>query len=208
MDSENLVRIIEEIRSDNERSFKLLFEHYYPRILRVACYHVKNDELAQEVVMDVFTKLWKYRKKLPEIGNFTNYIFTAVKNQSINYIKKNKVLIESLEDHQPSCLIEYVEPEKLFLGRELAKEIESAVSNLPPRCQLIYRMVREDGLKYKEVADALDISLKAVENQLLIAMKRIRKVVIDYSDNASQSQPRTGARLGLSMMFLAIASLF
>jgi RNA polymerase sigma-70 factor (ECF subfamily) len=205
MDGENLIHIIEEIKDDNERSFRLLFEHYYPRILRVACYRVKNEELAQEVVMDVFTKLWKYRKKLSEIHNFTNYIFTAVKNQSINYIKKNKVLIESLDDHQSSCLIEYVEPEKLFLGRELAKEIETAVSNLPPRCQLIFRMVREDGLKYKEVADTLGISLKAVENQLLIAMKRIRKVVTDYSENASQN--RTAAKLSLPIIFLTISGL-
>ena len=72
------------------------------------------------------------------------------------------------------------EPENLFLGRELAKELEREVNKLPPRCQLIYRMIREDGLKYRQVAEALNISLKAVENQMLIAMKRIRSILGDH----------------------------
>ena len=202
MEDEYLKLIIREIKNDDERSFKKLFDHYYPRFLRVAFYYIRNDEMAEEIVMDVFIKLWKYRKKLPEISHFTNYIYTAVKNQSINYIRKNKMSLDSLEDLGPSALIEYVEPEKLYLGRELAKQIESAVSNLPPRCQLIYRMVREDGMKYTEVADALDISLKAVENQLLIAMKRIKNVVVSYDE--CQSHSRQQGRSILSLLFFFV----
>ena len=201
MEGEYLRQIIREIKNDNERAFKKLFDHYYPRFLRVACYHVKHEEIAEEVVMDVFLKLWKYRKKLPEISHFINYVYTAVKNQSLNYIKKNKVPLDSLEDIGPCTLVEYLEPEKLFLGRELARQIEAAVSNLPPRCQLIYRMVREDGLKYREVADALDISLKAVENQLLIAMKRVRNVVVDYDENQTQNRQRGRNILSLTTLF-------
>lgn len=204
MEEDYLRQIIGEIKSDNERSFKQLFDHYYPRFLRVAYYYVKHDEMAEEIVMDVFIKLWKYRKKLPEISHFTNYIYTAVKNQSINYIKKNKIALESLEDMGQSMLVEYLEPEKLYLGRELAKQIEAAVSNLPPRCQLIYRMVREDGMKYKEVAEALDISLKAVENQLLIAMKRIRNVVVDYDESQIQIRQRGRNILSLTMLFSSL----
>jgi RNA polymerase sigma-70 factor (family 1) len=204
MEEEYLRQIIREIKNDNERAFKKLFDHYYPRFLRVACYHVKHEEIAEEVVMDVFIKLWKYRKKLPEISHFTNYVYTAVKNQSLNYIKKNKVPLDSLEEIGPCTLVEYLEPEKLFLGRELAKQIEAAVSNLPPRCQLIYRMVREDGMKYKEVAEALDISLKAVENQLLIAMKRVRNVVVDYDENQTQNRQRGRNILSLTTLFSSL----
>lgn len=101
----------------------------------------------------------------------------------------------------PCNLVEYMEPEKLFLGRELARQIEATVSKLPPRCQLIYRMVREDGMKYKEVAETLDISLKAVENQLLIAMKRIKTVVVAFDEN--QTQTSNFRRRMLSVFFIA-----
>ena len=103
-------------------------------------------------------------------------------------------------------MVEYVEPEKLFLGRELAKELEKAVSSLPPRCQLIYRMIREDGLKYKEVAETLDISTKAVENQMLIAMKRIRSVLEVYVKGKPQKRSFFNLKIFLSSILFLCAS--
>lgn len=183
MDDEFFKRLIEGVSNGDEKSFCRFFDYYFPRFLRIAHYHVHNDETAEEVVLDVFVKLWKNRKKLLEVKNFDNYAYTSIKNQALNYLQKNNINRESLDDYATSKMIEYVEPEKLFLGKELAKELEKAVSALPPRCQLIYRLVREDGLKYKEVAESLNISKKAVENQLLIAMKRIRVVLEKYMGN-------------------------
>ena len=145
MDAEDLKRILNGIRDGDESSFKEYFDFYYEQFFRIAHYYVKNNENAEEVVMDVFAKFWNNRRKLPEIINFNNYTYSAVKNQSLNYLKRNRIDTESLNDYSSSKMIEYVEPEKLFLGRELAKKLEIAVSGLPPRCQLIYRMIREDG---------------------------------------------------------------
>lgn len=186
MEGDFFKQLIEEIKNDNESSFRKFFDYYFPRFLRVAHYYVHNNETAEEVVMDVFTKLWKTRKKLPEVINFNNYAYTLLKNQALNYLKKNRIDTEALDEYSTLKMIEYVEPEKVFLGKELARELEKAVSVLPPRCQLIYRMVREDGLKYKEVAETLNISNKAVENQLLIAMKRIRLVLKKYMENSPE----------------------
>jgi len=179
-------QLIRGISKGDEGSFRQLFDYYFPRFLRIAHYYVRNDETAEEVVLDVFAKLWKYRKKLLDVKNFDNYAYTSIKNQAFNYLQKNKIDIESLDEYATSKMIEYIEPEKLFLGKELAKELEKAVSALPPRCQLIYRLVREDGLKYREVAETLSISNKAVENQLLIAMKRIRIVLGRYMKSPSK----------------------
>lgn len=184
MEGEFLKQLIIEIKNDNESSFRKFFDYYFPRFLRIAHYYVRNNETAEEIVMDVFAKLWKNRGKLPEVINFNNYAYTLLKNQALNYLKRNSIETESLDECSSSKMIEYIEPEKLFLGKELAKELEKVVSSLPPRCQLIYRMVREDGLKYREVAETLSISNKAVENQLLIAMKRIRLVLGKYMQNS------------------------
>ena len=180
MDIDALSHILNNIKNGDESSFRELFDIYYERLFRIAHYYVKNNENSEEIVMDVFANFWKRRKKLPEIMNFKNYAYSSVKNQSLNFIKKNRIDTESLDEYTVSRMIEYVEPENLFLGKELAKKLEKTVSNLPPRCQLIYRMIREDGLKYKEVAETLDVSLKAIDNQMLIAMKRMRLVMEDY----------------------------
>lgn len=177
MDPEDLKRILNGIGDGDESSFKEYFDFYYERFFRIAHYYVKNNEYAEEIVMDVFAKFWRRRKKLPEIKNLKNYAYSSVKNQSLNFLKRNSVITESLDEYTTSKMIEYIEPENLFLGKELAKELEKVVSSLPPRCQLIFRMIREDGLKYKEVAANLGISMKAVENQMHIAMKRICSVL-------------------------------
>ena len=179
MKAERLKRTLDGIRNGDELSFREFIDFYYERFFRIAHYYVRNNENAEEVVMDVFSRFWYRRKKLPEILNFKNYAYSSVKNRSLNYLAKNRISTESLNEYTTCNMIEYVEPENLFLGRELARELEREVSNLPPRCQLIYRMIREDGLKYREVAEALNISLKAVENQMLIAMKRIRTILGD-----------------------------
>ena len=107
-----------------------------------------------------------------------------VKNQSLKYIRKRKIDLSSMDDYTMSNMIDYIEPEKLFIGKELAIELELVVRTLPARCQIIYRLVREDGLKYKNVAEILSISQKGVENQMLIAAKRIRIVFERYAERS------------------------
>lgn len=182
MDIELRTQILNNIKKGDEASFRTFFDFYYSRFFRVAHFYLKNNENAEEVVMDVFAMFWKKRDKNPEISNFNSYAYSTVKNHSLNFIKRKRIDTKAMDEYSVSKMIEYVEPEKLYLGRELAKELEREISALPPRCQLIYRMIREDGLKYKVVARTLGISIKAIENQMLIAMKRIRKVLENYEN--------------------------
>ena len=175
MEGKELNNLFVEIGDNNELSFRVFYDHFFPRFFRIAHYYIRNNENAEEVVLDVFTKFWNNRKKLSAIKNFKNYAFTAVKNHSLNYLKKNKVVVEELDEYQSSKLIEYTGPEKIFIGRELAGELEKAVSKLPPRCQLIFRMVREDGMKYREVADALNMKQNANQH-----MDFTVKTPVDY----------------------------
>jgi len=131
MNSETLKRKLDGIKNGDELSFREFFDFYYERFFRIAHYYVRNNENAEEVVMDVFVRFWKRRKKLPEIMNFKNYAYSSVKNQSLNYLTKNRLDTKSLDEYTTSKMIEYVEPENLFLGRELAKELEREVNKLP-----------------------------------------------------------------------------
>ena len=120
--------IVEEIKNNNEASFRIFYDHFFPRLFRVAHFYLRNDENAEEVVLDIFIKIWNNRKKLPEIVNLDNYTFTMVKNHSLNFLKKNRINIDELDEYHTSSLIEYLEPEKLFLGKELAKKLEKAIN--------------------------------------------------------------------------------
>jgi RNA polymerase sigma-70 factor (ECF subfamily) len=143
-------------------------------------------------------KLWNKRKKLPEIEHLQFYIYRSVKNQVYTYLKRNMKGAVELDDSIESHLVEYRTPDNLMVTGELAQLVERSVSDLPARCQVVFRLVREDGLSYKEVAELLEISPKTVENQMGIAIKKLKAVVEKYYGGGS-----TGGKTFLQMLFIA-----
>ncbi len=165
---------------DDSAAFKRFFDLYYSRLYRLAFYYVKSDVLSEELVSDVFMKIWNCRKRLPEIAQPDFYFFQSVKNQAITYLTRENKLNHT--DYQPykSSYIEYSQPENLLIARELAAKIEEAISQLPTKCEMIFRMVREEGMRYQEVAQLLDIAPKTVENQMRIALHKLKVVLEEY----------------------------
>ncbi len=178
----NREKIIEEIASHGcEKAFREFFNIYYAKLLHLAFSIVRNDDIAQDVVLEVFEKVWEQRGGLNEIENITKYLFVLIKNKSIDELRKRKELI-ALESGE-SNLIEKVisqHPENILLNKELSERIEIAVLNLPEKCRLIYRLIKEDGLKYKEASELLNLSPKTIDNHISLAMSRIRKEVEVY----------------------------
>lgn len=180
MKEAELRRLIQLMGKNDGRAFEDFFNMLYPRFYRYAFLYLKSDVLCEEVVSDVFLKLWNIRHKLNEIKQLEFYLFRAVKNQSLTYLKRNSNQPMEIPDYFQSNLVEYRQPENLFLNAELSKIIEEAVSSLPDKCQIIFRLVREDMLSYKQVAVLLDISPKTIENQMNTALKRLRKIIENY----------------------------
>jgi RNA polymerase sigma-70 factor (ECF subfamily) len=185
---QDLNTLIQRIAKRDQKAYRAFYDAFYPGFFRLAHYYTHSNEMAEEVALDVFEKLWRMGGKLRDIKDHRNYFFTAIKNQSLRYKERMCIETDGLTEYMHSELIEYVEPEKLYIGNELADIIEKTVGELPPRCQLIFRMIREDGLKYREVAEVMHISQKAVENQMLIAMKRLRKALDSYNLPVSRSR--------------------
>ena len=165
----------------DERSYKLLFLYFYKNLLRFAFSMVKNQETSEEIVSDVMMKLWSAKERLVAIENLKLYLFTAVKNTSLNYLLRNA--------KYTSWDIEYIEiepnmnlynPEQVMLREELATTITSAIKELPPKCQMAYKLVREDGFSYKEVASIMGISENTVDRHLNNALHKLTKAVRIY----------------------------
>lgn len=161
---------------DSPLAFKEFFDLLYPRFYRFAFYYLKSDILSEEVVSDVFLKIWNNRKKLIHVEQLDLYFFRSVKNQAFTYLKRESRSILVYTDEQSSNL-EYNEPENLLIAKELNEKVEEAISSLPEKCEIIFRLVREDGLSYNATAELLDISRKTVENQIAIATKKIRSAL-------------------------------
>ena len=163
---------------DDPNAYKELFLSYYDRLFQFALSITHSKQFAEEVVSDVFLKIWLKRKSLIKIQNKHLYLYICAKNHSINKLAKEKRReVFSFDE----CLVEFqsvfFDPEQLMITEEMLRRIQTAINQLPSRCQLIFKLIKEDGLKYKEVAELLGISLKTVENQMAIALKKLEQSI-------------------------------
>lgn len=150
-------------------AFDELFCFYFPGLVSFATTITKEQHVAEEVVEDVFLKLWDNRRTLTSVRNFSHYIYTATKYASINAVKK-KVCYENIGDE---FLLNHDTAETRLISAENLRKITEQINKLPPKCRLIFRLIKEDGLRYEEVAQLLSISVKTVESQMTIAIKRL-----------------------------------
>lgn len=163
---------------DDTQAYKQLFLLFYPSLVHFAVSIIKSKEVAEEIVSDVFIKIWQKRQHLEKVENLSFYLFTAVKNRCISQFSdfKNRTGV-NINDISIEFKSIYHDPEQKMISAETIKQIQEAIQELPPRCRLIFRLVKEEGLKYKEVAELLQLSVKTVENQMSLAFKKIGSAV-------------------------------
>jgi RNA polymerase sigma-70 factor (ECF subfamily) len=174
--SEKLIQASKDVaENDDQAAFQVLFRHFFPGLLSFAAAYMKNRMLAEEVVEDVFVKLWENRKMLPAIKNLNYYLYVATKHAAINSLQKDRRKYQSfhMEDLDEEVLHFRRTPEDLMISGQVLLEIEGIINTLPPKCRLIFRLVKEEGLRYKEIAELLNISPKTVENQMTIALQKL-----------------------------------
>ena len=142
---------------DDEVAFGELFKLYFPRLLLFAEAILKSREQAEEAVEDVFLKLWENRKVLSAINNINYYLLVAAKHRALDYLEKiKKQAVIGLDEVEVEFGDISVNPENALISAESVRIIQTIINDLPPRCKLIFRLVKEDGLKYREAADLLN----------------------------------------------------
>ncbi|MEZ2442959.1 RNA polymerase sigma-70 factor [Chitinophaga sp. RCC_12] len=163
-------------RYDDEQAFARLFRHLYDRLLHFCIRYVHVKEAAEEIVSDVFVKLWNRRKEIEQVSNLEVYLFVAVKNHSLNYLEQYSHLrIVPLSGSDTADLRNSIDLERDLEWKEMRFKMDQIVSSLPAQCRRIFQLIKEDGFKYKEVAEILNISPRTVETQLSRAMRRLNE---------------------------------
>jgi RNA polymerase sigma-70 factor (family 1) len=170
---------------DDMKAYRELCEIFFHRLNRTAYAFIKSKEPAEEIVSDVFIKVWQIRAKLGEIDNLSVYLYTVTKNLCLKYITRQyKNPVTSLDIMHFETSIDFNTPEDICISADIIKKIRQALDELPPKCRLILQLVKEDGLRYKEVAEILHISELTVRNQVAIAVKKLGKVLPAYLQSA------------------------
>ena len=161
------------------KAFETLFHMYYANLCRFASGFIHDNDVAEEIVQDFFVKLWEKRAQLSVDTSVKNYLYRAVKNQCLNYIKHNITKTNHLQNIQTEKK-RVIQPDEYFLALELAKKIEESIQSMPEKRREIFRLSREEGLRYNEIAEKLQISLKTVEAQMGLAIKTLREKLKNY----------------------------
>lgn len=163
---------------DDEAAYKELFIAFYKPLHQFAYSFVRSRELAEEIVSDVFIKIWESRSEIESILNLKVYLYVSIKNTSLKYLlKQHRQVAISIDELDVELESFSRNPEELMLTAEMMNKIQETVNELPPRCKIIFKLIKEDGLRYKEVAEILNISVKTIDNQLAIALRKINKAV-------------------------------
>lgn len=159
----------------DEAAFKIIYYHFYKKIYHFAFAIVKTKEAAEEIAEDLFIRIWQQKEKLVTIHNLRVYLYIAIKNTALNYLSKKAKdnLTEPFDYINIDICRSALTPEQILISTEMHNKIQQAVESLPPRCKIIFKLVREDGLKYKEVSDILNISVNTIDVQMAIAVKKI-----------------------------------
>ncbi len=190
------------------KAFELLFHTLNTKLIKFSIFYVKQREVAEEIVADVFVKCWENRTELIHLVNPETYLFVAVKNQSINYQKKfSTIHLVELETTHEVALVNLYDPQKELERKELHFLMDRAIATLPPQACLVFKLIKEDGLKYKEVAEILDISPRTVQTQLFRAIKKLSMLLTSQAASKPYSNMfsvKPVAHLSLVLIFCKI----
>jgi RNA polymerase sigma-70 factor (ECF subfamily) len=175
-DLNELMRLVVVFKS--ESAYKALFKSLYPSLRAFSFTLLKSDELAEEIAGDVMIKIWQTRHTLLEVRNIKVYAMIMVRNAALNLIKhRAKKDTVSLDEIDVQVFVDTHSPEQILITAELKKRLDEVIRCLPNKCKLVFKLVKEDGLSYKETAEILNISPKTVDAHLVTAVRKIASVL-------------------------------
>ncbi len=191
---------------DNDvKAFESLYYLLYEVLVKFCMMYINRREEAEEIVGDVFVKSWMNRSSMQHVERPDTYLFVAVKNQSINYLKKySSIHVVSVDNENDVDLIDTSNPQLQLEKKELQGYLDQSINSLPQQCRIVFKLIREDGLKYKEVAEILNISPRTVQTQLFRAMQKLSVSLAGYV--SQPAKPRAAEGIVLNMLLISFFS--
>ena len=177
------------IAHGDQRKFSQMIELTSEELLWFAMGFLKNKEIAEEIVSDVYVNIWNNRTHLEKIINLKSYLFICVRNGCLSHLRKVKnekiICIDSVNEYR---FLPVEGPEDSLIEKEIIEQIYAAIETLPCKCKLAFTLAKINGLKYREIAEVLGITEKTVNNHLVLAVKKITELLnVSKKPNAKHS---------------------
>lgn len=164
-----------------EDLFEQVFKSHFKSLHAYACTIMRDPMPAEEIVQNIFLKLWEKKEEITIRENVSVYLYRAVHNESLNYLRHRKVRSAyqsyAMRQHKQT---EQERPAEKVVMKELEKRLEIALRELPEQCRTIFQLSRFEDLKYREIAEKLGLSVKTIENQMGKALKLLRLKLVDF----------------------------
>lgn len=172
---------------DDREAFGLFFHYYYTRLVRFALMFDSNRFGAEDTVSEVILRMFHRRKELFLLENFEPYLFRAVKNEALNKLRSEKAFLSFSQIVFADKTRDTMDPHETLMGVELYGRVNRLIERMPPKRQQVYRLIKVDGMCYKDVAQLMDISERTVEVHLKIAVRELRSAVNGYLEGCGKS---------------------
>ncbi len=175
-------QLLKSIRQGDIKSYEFLFRLHYEPLLSYSITITKSEADSEEVVQDLFYRIWKDRKRLNIKHSISAYLYQSVFHNSLQIVKRGK-LNEKYVQYSLNQPRQDIDPAEILKYEELNRAFFQLMEELPEKRKLIFKMNRIQGLKYQEIADELSISLKTVEKNMALALQYFREHLADYTFN-------------------------
>jgi RNA polymerase sigma-70 factor (family 1) len=186
IDAVIIKQLKEQIVKNDQKAFENLYRLFFTRLFNFAMLYVHKKEAAEEIVNDVMVKIWNRRDKLNTIEHLETYLFVAVRNLSLNYLEKYSHLhITITPETGEAEVINLHNPQKELEWKEISFRLTMAIEQLSEQQRTVFKLIKEEGFRYKQVAEILGISPRTVETQLFRAVKKLSAVVNAYLEKPS-----------------------
>jgi RNA polymerase sigma-70 factor (family 1) len=186
------------IANGDQKKFSQMMELTSQELLWFAIGFLKNKEIAEEVVSDVYVNIWNNRAHLEKINNLKSYLFVSVRNGCLSHLRKVKnekiISIDSVNEYS---FLPVEGPEDSLIEKEIIEQIYAAIETLPCKCKLAFTLAKINGLKYREIAEVLGITEKTVNNHLVLAVKKITELLGVRKKTNAKNSPLKRASLFL-----------
>lgn len=172
------------IADGEQRAFGDLYRLFAARLFNFALLYVHRKEVAEEIIQDIMVRIWSKRDTISEIQSLETYLFVATRNRCLTHRSKYSQLFISISwpDDQAE-IVNFNDPARALEWKEIHFRLMQAIDALPDQCRTVFKLIKEEGFRYKQVAEILCISPRTVETQLFRALKKLNEVIAFYSDN-------------------------
>lgn len=169
------------LKAGKTSSLEQLFMRYYDALVRFVVPILKDEDASRDTVQEVFTRIWEKREKLQDDTRIKSYLYMAVRNQAINVLRKEERVQWVNEEQEMEAMAPREESTmKKVEEKDLQSRLQKALDAIPPKCRQVFELSRFEGMSYQQIAEAMEISIKTVENQMSKALQIMRKELLPY----------------------------